>query len=473
MGVSNEVAAVYAQVGLVAFGVLGLLHGVVWRALRVRWGAMLAAAFTLGALNYGFDFAITTHGYTPHPLGSLTVTVGFALMTLAVIDYLELPARAAKAVAIAVVLALVVVAVLRSLGWVPRVASQGVIASVLATQAVLTAWAMRREPRSGHGLVFVALLTYPVSLIWAVANGVDPVRLRYLVVVPASVLGATMLTTGLLRAQRRAYAEAQQREQAEQALQQLNDTLEHQVAQRTEDLREMVAGLESFNRSVSHDLRGPLGGIAGVSRLAGEALSRGDLATVARLLPVVTAQAESSSQLVAALLALARVGEVEIEPQVVDLQAFIEDTLAQLRLTDAAVGAVQIEVGPMPEVSADPALLRQVLVNLVGNAAKYSAAVDTPRIEITAQASEPGWVTLQVSDNGVGFDDAQAARLFEPFQRLHGVQYQGHGVGLSIVRRIVERHGGRVWAQSAPGQGARFFVSLPAAASARPAGALH
>ncbi|MCK6432642.1 MAG: ATP-binding protein [Aquabacterium sp.] len=127
----------------------------------------------------------------------------------------------------------------------------------------------------------------------------------------------------------------------------------------------------------------------------------------------------------------------------------------------------------MPEVSADPALLRQVLVNLVGNAAKYSAAVDTPRIEITAQASEPGWVTLQVSDNGVGFDDAQAARLFEPFQRLHGVQYQGHGVGLSIVRRIVERHGGRVWAQSAPGQGARFFVSLPAAASVRPAGALH
>jgi signal transduction histidine kinase len=221
----------------------------------------------------------------------------------------------------------------------------------------------------------------------------------------------------------------------------------------------MVEGLESFNRSISHDLRGPLGGIAGVSRLASEALARGDSGTAARLLPAITAQAESSAHLVNALLALARMDEAELTREPVPVEAVVQEALEQVRLAHQPEAGVQVQLQSLPTVAADAGLLRQVYVNLVGNALKFTHGVPAPRVEIGALEAG-GETVLYVRDNGVGFEAEQAERLFKPFARLHGRGYQGHGVGLSIVRRIVEHHGGRVWAESRPGEGAAFYFTL-------------
>lgn len=452
--------AYYAQVAVAIFIVLTLLHGLVWQVQRQRWSLLLATTFALAALNFWFDMQMRPTEARATLIGGLVTASGLTLLTLALIDYVAPPEPAARWARRAAVAIVVVVLVLRTAGWVPRVVASATFASYFVALALLMVWAMRREPRSGHGLVLLALLTYPAVFLLTMAGGFDGKMLRYLVVVPTAITGATILTTGLLRAQRRATLALQARQAAEDALRSLNGTLEQRVAQRTAELREVIEGLESFNRSVSHDLRGPLGGIAGVSRLATEAAARGDLSTVQRLLPVVTSQAESSSQLVAALLALARVSEIDLAPQPIDLQAFARDTLAAMQAADPAQPALPVEIGALPMVSADPTLLRQVLVNLIGNALKFSRQSAAPRVEVGTEQDDAGNTVFYVSDNGVGFDAALASSLFQPFQRLHASQFQGHGVGLSIVRRVVERHGGRVWARSAPGEGATFCFTL-------------
>ena len=121
--------------------------------------------------------------------------------------------------------------------------------------------------------------------------------------------------------------------------------------------------------------------------------------------------------------------------------------------------------GELPDVLADPAVLRPAFVNLMANAVKFSRLAPQPRVDIDATANGDE-VVVRVRDNGVGFDDSQAASLFQPFRRLHGAAYEGTGLGLSIVRLAVDRHGGRVWAQSAPGHGATFAFTLPGAAYA-------
>lgn len=466
--------APYAQAGVVALTVLALLHAQVWRLQGQRWSLMLAVGYLLAAGNYAFDAQLMPTLTLANPLGGPIAAVALVLLTLALIDYVGLPARIARPARWAAVLVAAVVLVLRITGAVPLLVASGTFAAYFVAHALLMGWAMRREPRSGHGMVLAALLLYPVMYAAAFAGVYPPQALRYLVLVPTTVLGVTILTTGLLRAQRHAQQELARRQAAESALLALNESLEERVAQRTEELREMVAGLESFNRSVSHDLRGPLGGIAGVSRLATEAAERGDLTTVQRLLPVVTTQAEASSQLVAALLALAKVGEIDLAPQVIDLDAFVRETLELMRVADPGTQGVAVTVGALPTVRADPGLLRQLLVNLLGNALKFSRGAATPRVEIGADADAAGQPVLYVRDNGIGFDDSQAAQLFEPFQRLHGAQYPGHGVGLSIVKRVAERHGGRVWARSRPGDGATFYFTLGAAEDVAPPGArLH
>jgi len=249
---------------------------------------------------------------------------------------------------------------------------------------------------------------------------------------------------------------------ARSALEQLNTSLEQQVAERTADLQNLVAGLESFNRSVSHDLRGSLGGIGGLAQLANESLQRGDDALARRALPIIAEQAKNSSRLMTALLSLAKVGDAALQREVVDLRELVRQVVDQLVLEQGDKPMPQIEVAQdMPSVNADPELIKPVLANLIGNAIKFSRDAAAGRIQIGAGRADGG-VTVHVRDNGVGFDAKAATRLFTPFVRLHETQFDGHGVGLSIVRRAVERHGGRVWAESQPGQGAVFSFSLPA-----------
>lgn len=453
--------AAYAQAGSIVMTVLALLHALVWRVQRARWSALMSLACGLAAVVYGFDAVLQPGEARGHPVGSTLGAIGLVATTLAIADYVQLPAGALRWVWRVAIGAGVVLLGLRLVGLLPRIAGSLSYAGYFVAQAAMVGWALWRQPQHGHGLVLAALALYPAVLLAVLSGAFDVKAMRYLVIVPVTVLGVTMLATGLLRAERHSRDELQRRRGAEDALRALNESLEQRVAQRTRELHEVVAGLESFNRSVSHDLRGPLGGIAGVARLATEALARGDLVAVQRLLSAVVVQADASSQLVAALLALARVGQTELAPQPIDLNRFVRETLAQLDLADPAAAAVPVQVGPLPAVAADPALLRQVLVNLLGNARKFARQAQQPQVEV---GSEPGAVggapVFYVRDNGVGFAADQAAGLFEPFRRLHGGQFAGHGIGLSIVKRIIERHGGRVWAEGRPGEGATFRFTL-------------
>jgi signal transduction histidine kinase len=158
------------------------------------------------------------------------------------------------------------------------------------------------------------------------------------------------------------------------------------------------------------------------------------------------------------------VGQIEPRHEPVDLTALASEVVGQFQALQAEPVRARITVEPMPHALGDATLLRPALVNLIGNALKFSRHREQPVVRISAEPGpKPGELTLSVRDNGMGFDPAKADQLFEPFQRLHGAQIEGHGVGLSIVRRAVERLGGRLRAEGLPDQGACFQISLPAA----------
>ncbi|NRF69643.1 hypothetical protein HLB44_21805 [Aquincola sp. S2] len=234
--------------------------------------------------------------------------------------------------------------------------------------------------------------------------------------------------------------------------------------------RATVAALESFNRQVAHDLRTPVGNIAQLAELASAALARGDLGFLDRALPAIHAQAASAVELVAALMALAHSAEEPLPVGPVALDTVVRSVLDNLP-RDAAPSSCRIVVGALPEVCAHAGLLRQVYANLLGNALKFTRARAQPWILVGGR-EQAGEHVLYVRDNGVGFDQGDAGRLFAPFQRLHGGAYPGHGLGLSIARRIVERHGGRIWCRSRPDRGTTMYFSLPRHAPAA-AGAGH
>ena len=342
-------------------------------------------------------------------------------------------------------------------GW-----AHGLTAAAYIAMAVLALRAARREPGAGHFWLGLVLLSVPAVAVTMALSGADPVALRYWAVAPLMLLGLTLPTVSLMRRQSALRAEVERRAAAERALVGLNESLEAKVAERTVDLQSMVAGLESFNRNVSHDLQGPLGGMADLARMAGEALDKGDEGFARQALPVIARQAAMSTALVSSLLELARVSDSRLVREQVDLAVLAHEVIEQLRLKADAAPLPQFLVRPLPMVDADPALLRAVMSNLIGNAVKFSRGRSDARIEVDAVTSAEA-VCLQVRDNGVGFDAAAAATVFAPFHRLHDATYAGHGIGLSIVRRAVERHGGRVWAESSPGQGACFSFTLPAA----------
>ncbi|MDE2593117.1 MAG: HAMP domain-containing histidine kinase, partial [Burkholderiales bacterium] len=330
----------------------------------------------------------------------------------------------------------------------------------------LMAFSMSRvEKGAGHALVGFALLSIPMVSLISSALGVDAVVIRYFGAFPLIFFGLTLFTTSLLRKRRALQAEVARRAQAEADLTALNQSLEDQVARRTADLQNIIAGLESFNRNVSHDLRGPLGGIAGTARLALDALQAGDDSMACKMLPIIVDQADTSTRLVTALLDLAHMGHDHLERRDTDLCALVEQAVQQITLGGAAPMRARLAVQALPRVHADPNLLLPVFVNLIGNARKFTQTAKDPRIEVGVLPDQRD-VTIFVRDNGVGFSAESASRLFEPFVRLHGQTFEGTGVGLSIVRRAIERHGGRVWAESQPGAGATFYFTLPQAHAA-------
>lgn len=445
--------------------ILAVLYAALWLRDKERgmgWLSLAMASFALwigtNALHVPNDPVYMRVSWWFIPL-----YLGIAALAFGLVDYLDVPPGRRALVLGGLLLPLVITTVIST--WVALTGAQVVrntqnllTMSSVAGMAALSFWAARREPGAGHGFVGVAMASLPLLAIGLAIAGSPATALRYWGFLPIMIFGLTLLTVALLRRRRRLVDEIHRRTQAEASLAVLNASLEAQVEQRTRELREMVSALESFNRSVSHDLRGPLGGIGGLARLAEDALQSGDLATAQRLLAPIAEQAETSERLVTALLALARAGDVPLQLRPVDLQSLAQEVAQAIAASDA--GAAPVEVGALPIVTGDADLLRAVFNNLIGNAVKFSAGRDGARVRVDAE-SRPDGVTVHVRDEGVGFDEAGAQRLFEPFARLHGRAFAGSGVGLSIVRRAVERHRGSVRASGRAGQGATFSFTLP------------
>ncbi|MCG7756099.1 MAG: ATP-binding protein, partial [Nitrosomonas sp.] len=252
-----------------------------------------------------------------------------------------------------------------------------------------------------------------------------------------------------------------QQKQAEEALRQLNIDLEQRIAERTAELSTLNQSLESFVYSVSHDLKAPLRGVEGYSRLLEEDYSdrlddEGRL-FIANLRAGVTRM----NELIDDLLAYSRMERRKLESHVLDLTALTQRVIAEC---GGEIAARQIEVIcdlPLLMVNGDRDGLALVLRNLLENAIKFSQHAAHPRIEFGADRDNQH-VILWVRDNGIGFDMKYNQRIFEIFERLHRLEdYPGTGIGLALVKKAMQRMGGRVWAHSTPGEGATFYLELP------------
>lgn len=253
------------------------------------------------------------------------------------------------------------------------------------------------------------------------------------------------------------------RHRAQRDLARLNDELERRVIERTTQLAVANSELEAFTSSVSHDLRSPLRAIQGFSHSLLEE-EDGQLAEPARRdVERIRAAATRMQQLIDALLELARVSHGALQRHAVDLSQLAATQAAELQRADPH-RRVTVTIADGMMAQGDARLLQVVLANLLDNAWKYTATRAQARIEVAVEVVD-GERAYVVRDDGVGFDPNAAAQLFEPFRRLHGAEFAGSGVGLATVARIVERHGGRIWATAEPDRGAAFFFTLGAAES--------
>ncbi|MBI2961616.1 MAG: PAS domain S-box protein, partial [Betaproteobacteria bacterium] len=241
----------------------------------------------------------------------------------------------------------------------------------------------------------------------------------------------------------------------------LNETLERRVAERTRELENANRELDSFSYSVSHDLRAPLRALVGFTGIIQQEHAGALDAQGRQLLDRIVHNSARMGKMIDDLLRLSRLGRAALELRPVDLNSLVSEVV---RNELAEHPRTKVDVARLPTVTGDPGLLRQAFQNLLANAFKFSAKAQSPAVSVGIEPAPDGPVFF-VRDNGAGFDMQYADKLFGVFQRLHPVsEFPGTGVGLVIVKRIIERHGGRVWAESAPGAGATFRFTLGASA---------
>jgi signal transduction histidine kinase len=245
-------------------------------------------------------------------------------------------------------------------------------------------------------------------------------------------------------------------------IQEQNALLENRVRERTAELEAANDELEAFCSSAAHDLRTPLRAIIGLTDVLLDERATHVPPEVRHSLGSIRAGSTQMSQLINDLLSFSRLGRQELSRHHVSAVSACEGAVQDLA-NDRRGREIELRIGPLPEVFADPALLRVVFVNLLSNAFKYSRDRRPAIVEVgTTTVAGEATPAIFVRDNGVGFDLNNAAKLFGVFQRLHHAhEFEGTGVGLATVRRIIERHGGRIWPEAAPDQGATFYFTLP------------
>lgn len=246
----------------------------------------------------------------------------------------------------------------------------------------------------------------------------------------------------------------------EEELRKLNLELEDRVRIRTAELEEVNRELQAFTYSVSHDLRVPLSSINSFSNLVLRDHTAELSRDTVRILKVIRQYAQYAEELINALLRLSRVGRQDLEVSIIDMNELVEKVIAELE-TDVGDRNVEFVVGDLPTALGDRSLVQLVVSNLVGNSLKFTGPRERALVEVRGE-EKGGRNVYCVKDNGVGFDMQFYDKLFKVFQRLHpDDEFEGTGLGLALVRRIIGRHGGEAWARSAPGEGAEFYFQLP------------
>jgi light-regulated signal transduction histidine kinase (bacteriophytochrome) len=234
--------------------------------------------------------------------------------------------------------------------------------------------------------------------------------------------------------------------------------MNEEILSQNDQLQDMVKELEAFSYSISHDLRAPLRSLIGYSKMLEEDFNEKLDEEGRRMLNVIQHNAARMNNMIDDLLKFSKLGKTELQKFKIDSEKLLKNILAEINISTQH--NAEIKLNPVPPIFADSELISQVWINLISNAIKYSAKKETPVVEIGSY-SDGDEVVFYIKDNGAGFDMKYVDKLFGVFQRLHKMdEFEGTGVGLALVHRIVAKHGGRVWAEGEVNQGATFYFSL-------------